>query len=172
MAIYDLPILGPTILPDANVFMDRVGNQVAATNEYGNQLSFVMTDGAADRGIYGSFSVPQNYAGTPVLVIRGILDGAPGAADVLGFGIKGMTKSDNEALDVAYSSEDIASATIGSGGTNHSDEDLYEETIALSNFTGFAVGDTAFFFFFIDISATTYAGNFLLTDLLFRYADA
>jgi hypothetical protein len=169
MATHELPILGPNTLPGAGVWWDRVGNQITATNELGNQGCFVMEAVGADEGIYGSFNVPQNYVGTPVIVIKGILDGAPGANVDLGFAISGITIDDNEAVDAAYSSEDAAADT---DIDDYADEDLYEETISLSNFTGFAVGDTVFFYFIIDDSGTDYAGNFLLTDLLFRYNDA
>lgn len=171
MANHDLPIIGPNTLPESDVWFDRVGNQIAAANEVGNQLCVVMEAAGADEGFYGSFNVPQNYVGTPVIVIKGILDGAPGAADVLGFAIQGIAVDDNESADQAYNAEDAASATIGANGSNHADEDLCEETIALVNFGALASGDTAFFYFIIDDSGTDYAGNFLLTDLIFRYAD-
>lgn len=157
--------------PDANVFPDRIGNQITATNEIGNFIAYVMNDGGADEGVYAQISVPANYVGTPVLEIRGILDGAPGAAEVLGFGVKGLSRADNEAADTAFSTEDIASATIGSGGTNHSNEDEYEETIAFSNLSGLAAGEEVYIYVFLDASATTYGGNFLLTSLRFLYAD-
>ena len=165
MATHELPIIGHTVMPQSGVYWDKVGNQVTATNEFGNQLSIVMADGGTDEGFYGSFTVPQNYVGTPKVVVKGILDGAMSSV-TLQFGIQGITKADNEAVDAAYSAEDT-----GNNSDDHADEDLVVVTITLSNFTGFAVGDTVFYYFFIDATGT-YAGNFLLTDLLFQYADA
>ena len=164
MATHELPIIGPTMLPESGVFLDRIGNQITATNEIGNQLAVVMADGGSDEGFYGSFNVPQNYVGTPVIVVRGIIDGAMSSV-TLQFGIQGITKDHGEATDVAYSTEDT-----GNESSDHADEDLVEVTISLSNFSGFAVGDTVFYYFYIHASGD-YAGNFLLTDLLFRYAD-
>lgn len=158
--------------PDANCFPDLVSNQITATNEIGNHLAYVLADGGADEGVYASFTVPENYVSTPVLVIKGILDGAPGASDTLGFGIKGLSRADNEATDTAYSTEDIASATIGSSGTGHSDEDAYIEEIPLSNLSGLAPGEEVSCYVFLDASATSYVGNFLLRTLRFKYADA
>ena len=174
MATYDLPILGPMTIPGSSgvCFMDSVANQIAeqALPSVGGQLCFVFDcDNAADHGIYGCFNVPQNYVGTPVIVIKGILDGAPGGGDDLAFGIRGMSVADNETADATYNAEDTAQNTDISGWA---DEDLYLETIALSNFGALAAGDTAFFYFFLDASGSTYAGNFLLTDLIFRYDDA
>lgn len=169
MATFDYPIIGPTTLPASGVWFDRVGNQIAAANEVGNQLCIVMEAVGADEGFYGSFNVPQNYVGTPVIVVKGILDGAPGANVDLGFAIQGIAIADNESADQAYNAEDAAQDT---DIDDYVDEDLYEETISLSNFGTLAAGDTALFYFIIDDSGTTYAGNFLLTDLIFRYADA
>lgn len=157
--------------PDANVFPDRIGNRITATNEIGNFIAYVLTSGS-DKGVYAQITVPANYVGTPVIEIVGILDGAPGASDVLGFGVTGLSRGDNEAADAAFSAEDIASATIGSGGTNHSDEDQYVETIALSNLSGLAAGEEVYIYLFRDHSVNTYAGEFLLTSLRFLYADA
>lgn len=168
MAIFDYPIIGPMTLPASGVWFDRVGNQITAGNEVGNQLCVVMEAVGADEGFYGSFNVPQNYVGTPVIVVKGILDGAPGANVDLGFAIQGIAIDDNESADQAYNAEDAAQDT---DIDDYADEDLYEETISLSNFGTLAPGDTAFFYFIIDDSGTTYAGNFLLTDLIFRYSD-
>lgn len=131
-----------------------------------------MTSGGADKGVYAQIAVPANYVGTPVLEIVGILAGAPGASETLGFGVTGLSRADNDPADTAFSTEDVASATIGSGGTAHSDEDAYVETIALSNLSGLAAGEEVYIYVFRDLSATTYGGSFLLTSLRFLYADA
>lgn len=158
---------------DATVFPDRIANQLSLTNAtIGNQVAIVLNDGGSDEGVHCRFSVPKNYVGTPVLVIKGILDGAPGASETLGFGCTGLARADNESADAAYGSEDAASATIGSSGTNHADEDAYEETITLTNLGTLAVDDEVFLYVYLDASGTTYGGNFLLTSLLFQYADA
>lgn len=166
MALHQLPILGPTVLPQSGVWVDRVGNQIAAANEVGNQLCVVLADGGSDEGFYGSFTIPQNYVGTGKIIAKGILDGTMSSV-TLQFGVKGITREDNEAVDAAYSTEDTGNITA-----DHADEDLFKVEIILSNFIGFAVGDTVFYYFYIDASGNSYAGNVLLTDLLFQYADA
>ena len=173
MANHDLPILGGNLRVEAGIFPDLVKNQItaAAAPSIGEQFAYVMNDGGSDVGFYGNFHVPQNYVGTPVLVIRGILDGAPGASDTLGFGLQIKAVADNEAADGAYGTEQVASATIGSSGSSHSDEDLLEETISLTA-GDYTAGDDVGFYFFLDTSGTSYTGNFLLLDAFFRYADA
>jgi hypothetical protein len=131
----------------------------------------VINDAGADEGIYGNFAMPKNYVGTPKLVVRGILDGAPGASDTLGFGFRKRAVANNEAADGTFDAEQVATATIGSGGSAHSDEDLIEQLITLTA-GDYAVDDDVYFYLFIDTSGTTYAGNFLLTGAFFEYTDA
>ncbi len=169
MANHDLPILGMTTVPDnsGDVHPFPISAILTLTNAPGNEIALVMPAAAtisADTGIYGTFRIPQNYVGTPVLVIQGILDGAPGGL-VLAFGIQLGARADNEAYDQALAAQNIASTT-----DSRADEDIYEETIAISD--TLAVGDAVNFFFFIDDSVHTYTGRFLLTGLFLRYADA
>jgi len=172
MSVFRLPILGPNTIPESTVFPDMVSNQItsAALPSIGGQLCFVMNDGGADEGIYGSFAIPKNYVGTPKIVARGVLDGAPGAADTMGFGFRKRAVANNEAADGTYDAEQVVTATIGSNGTAHSDEDEIELSITLTA-GDYAVDDSVYFYFYIDTSGMTYAGNFLLTSLMFEYTD-
>lgn len=159
---------------DTGVAMDIVGNQItaAAGPSVTNQPCFVLADGGSDEGVYIEFEIPQNYVGTPVLVVRGILDGAPSAGDDLGFGFRKRAVANNESADGAFDAEQTAQDTdIGSTGTNFSNEDIYEEEISLTA-GDYATGDKVFGYVYIDASGTTYAGNFLMTDVMFKYADA
>jgi hypothetical protein len=172
MATYRKNILGGEV-PDSGVPLDLVSNQItsAAAPSVGNTLCYVLADGGTDEGIYGSFTVPKNYVGSPVLVVKGILDGAPGASDVLGFGVQKRAVANNEAADGTFGTEELGSSTIGSSGSGHSDEDLFEQTITLTA-GDYAVDDTVFFYVFLDASVNTYAGNVLVTSVEFQYADA
>lgn len=173
MATHRKSILNQNVMLESGVFPDTVANQIteATLPSIGGQLCYVMADGGADEGLYGSFTVPKNYVGTPVLVIKGVLDGAPGASETLGFGFRKRATANNEAADGTFDAEQTATETIGSSGTAHSDEDLYEETITLTA-GDYAVDDEVYFYVYIDASGTTWAGNFLLTQVEFQWADA
>lgn len=158
---------------DAAVEPCRIATHLSLTNAtIGNQTGYLVVDAGSDVGLHCRVEIPKNYVGSPVLVVRGILDGAPGASDTLGFGCTGIARADNETVDAAYGSEDAASATIGSGGTAHSDEDQYEETITLTNLGAPAVDDTLYLYVYLDASATSYAGNFIFTSIQLQYSDA
>lgn len=173
MATHRISILDANTLPESTVFPDLIANHIteAATPSVGFMACFVLNDGGVDEGIFGGFSIPKNYVGSPVIVVKGILDGAPGASETLGFGFRKRAVANNEAADATFDAEQVASETIGSSGTNHVDEDNYVETIALTA-GDYSIDDDVYFYCFLDSSGTSYTGNFLLTDVQFEYADA
>ena len=171
MATHRWPALGDVAL-DAGVSLVTVGSQITAATapSVGTQLCYLLSDGGADRGIHSDFDVPKNYVGSPVAVIRGILDGTPGASDVLGLGIRKRAVADNEAADGTFDAEQLGNKSIGSGGLNYADEDEIEITINLTA-GDYSVDDKVYYTLFIDASVNTYAGNFLLKGVSFQYAD-
>ena len=172
MANHELTILNANCAPDSSgkVFFAPLETVLSlGTATFGTTLGCVMGfPTGSDVGIYGKFTIPRNYVGTPVLVIRGVLDGTP--ANVLGFGLQQTGGiADSEAVDIAYEAEDVAS---NSTWTGYADEDMYEETIAITPTSAYAIGDEVFFFFYRDDSVDTQTTDFILTGLAFRFADA
>src|SRR3990172_4223984 len=169
MAVHRVPVA--ILRPDSTVPLDLIANQVceAASPSVGDLLVYVLV-GGTDEGVWVKWTVPKNYVGTPVLVIRGMLDGAPGAGDDLAFGVRPRAVADNEAADGTFDAEQTAQVTDLSTWTN---EDEYEETITLTG--TYAVDDSVFAYVYIDASGTTYVGNFLLyaeDSIFFQYSDA
>lgn len=168
MATHEKSIKG-AFIPDtsADVFPEPLENALTlGTAAFGTLPGYTMlAPTGADTGLYGVFKIPQNYAGTPVLVIRGILGEA---ANTLGFGFQQIARTDSEAVDVAFETEDTASNATWTG---YAAEDVYEETITITPATAFTSDDEVFCFFYRDDSVDTQTGEFHLTDLLFRYSD-
>lgn len=157
---------------DAGVFRTPASTQItpATAPSVGNVLVTVLNDGGADEGVYAQFFIPKNYVGNPKIVFKGILDGAPGAADVLGFGFRKRAVANNEVADGTFDAEQTVSATIGSNGLGYSDEDLLEMSVTLTA-GDYAVDDDVYYYAYIDASTTTYTGNFLVTDIELEYTD-
>jgi hypothetical protein len=168
----DFSIFGGGI-PDAGVSPDTVGGQITtdADPSIGRIGCYVLADGGVDEGFTLHFRVPDPYVGSPVVVIEGVLDGAPGAADTLGFGFRKRVLTDNAAAYNTLDAEQLASATIGSGGLDYADRDYLVMLIPLTGAV-FATGNRVIGYVFLDSSATTYTGNFLPLDVRFQYADA
>ena len=168
MANHDLPILNHSVLPDDSneVYPCVLNNEMTLTNakkQIGIMFEGTLTQ---DIGIELNFSIPQNYAGTPVLVIQGIIDGTP--ANVLGFAVSQLGRDASENIDTAYETEDTNS---NSTWTGYVDKDPYEMTITITPASAYAVGDIVFMKFVRDNSADTATFNFILTGLFFRYSD-
>lgn len=175
MATHQIPVC--IVKSDATVPLDLIANQIteSATPSIGDLLAYVLADNVtADEGLWVKWTVPQNYVGTPVLVVRGILDGAPSAGHTLGFGCRLIAVADNETADATFTAEETTGADIvGSSGSNHADEDEYQNTITLG--ATFAAGDSVYAYVYLDISNTDYTGNVLMVAddcIFFRYNDA
>ena len=169
MAVHRVPVA--ILRPDSTVPLDLIANQIteAASPSVGDLLAYVLV-GGTDKGVWVKWTVPKNYVGTPVLAIRGMLDGAPGAGDDLAFGVRPLAVADNETADATFDAEQTAQVTDLS---IWADEDEYEETITLTG--TYAVDDSVFAYVYIDASGTTYVGNFLLyaeDSIFFQYSDA
>lgn len=168
MATHRIPILGPGTMPDDGVYPSPIRLQLTMGTGPGNELCYVMPEpaGGGDLGLSGKFSVPKDYVGSPVLVVRGIMDGAVDTNDVH-FGVQMLGLADNEAYDAALEAEDTATFQ----SNTYADEDVFEETITLT--VTLAVDDDVAYHFYIDDSgATPWTGNVLLTGLYFQYSDA
>lgn len=167
--------IGPNAALDSGVFQDLVSNQIvaAASPSVGDILATLLADGGSDEGWKDSFTIPKEYVATdtPNIVIRGILDGAPGASDTLGFAFRKRAVADNAAADGTFDAEQTVSSTIGSSGSGHSDEDAFELSIALTA-GDYAVDNDVYFYVYLDSSGTTYTGNALITSIAFEFGDA
>lgn len=120
----------------------------------------------SDIGVSTGFVVPRNYAGSPVLLIKGVLDGTP--ANVLAFGAQQIMITGSMPVGTSYEAEDTAN---NSTWTGLSDGDFYEESIVLTPSSSYLPGQKVFLWFYRDNSVDTTTFNFLLTDLLFQYSD-
>lgn len=169
MATHEIPILGVFHAPDASgdVFFQTLEAALTlGTATLGNLGCYTMSaPTGADTGIYGNLVIPQNYAGTPVLVIRGYLGQA---ANTLAFGFQQKGLSASDSLDQAFEAEDTASNATWTG---FAAEDLYEETITITPGSAYSVGDVVNWFFYRDDSVDTQTGEFHIASLAFRYSD-
>ncbi len=155
--------------PDTSgdIYSDLISSQLTMTNAKDQDCMVMEYPTGSDIGFSGKIDIPQDYVGSPVLIIRGILDGTP--ANVLAFGVQQLSRADSEAVDTAYETEDLAN---NSDWTGYADEDQYEESIALTPASAYVAGDTVYYWFFRNDNVDTTTFNFLLTGLFLQYADA
>lgn len=166
MATLQMPILNHTLNFDGGVYSSTMVAEMSLTNSKATGVIVMPYPTGTDIGLMGAFTLPQNYVGTPKVVIRCIIDGTP--ANVLAFGFQQICIDDNDSADVAYEAEDTAS---NSTWTGYADKDLYEEIIDITPTATYNPGDVVFWYLYRDDSVDTTTYNVLLIDLLFQYAD-
>lgn len=165
----DILGFGFNITDESHVFEAPINTQLSMTNTK-KQMVIVMQDpnGAGDKGFEGSFTIPEDYVGTPRFEVKYVLDGAPGSS-VVGFGVQQGMVDEAATVDAAYEAEDVAS---NSTWTGYADEELVTEVITITPTATWAAGKAVDYKFFIDDSAHTYTGNVLIKHLNLLYADA
>lgn len=168
MATHRLPIMGAMTVPDSTgeCFLSAIDTQITIGTGAMKNLAMTLKDPTADTGFYGVFQVPQNYVGTPKVVVVGVLDGTPGATSV-DFEFSYLTRVDNEAVDAAWEE----SVTFDTGATSGwADEDIVEDSGTCS--ANFTAGDTVLYYFKRDQGTDDFNGDFHVLGLYFEYADA
>lgn len=167
MATHEIPI---AFVPDASgdVFPEPMESALTlGTATFGTtECVTILAPTGTDIGVYFKIPVPQNYVGSPAIVIRGVI---AQAASTLAFGVQQVSREDSESVDVAYEAEDTASNATWTG---YAAEDQYEESVALTPTAAYVAGDTIYGFCYRDDSVDTQTGEFHLTELLFSYSDA
>lgn len=152
--------------PDVGVYLSKLTSQMSLTNVK-NQLCWVLPfPTGADLGGELSFTVPQNYSGSPVLVLRGVIDGTP--ANTFGIGAQLLQVAASATIDAAYEAEDTAN---NADWTGYADEEMYTLSITLTPSGAFTAGNTVYIKFYRDDSVDTTTWDFLMVDLLFQYAE-
>ena len=166
MATHQLPILGPSTLPDTsgNVYAEPAAIVLQANDRY-SQLVFVFVDTATRILLGGAFIVPQNYVGTPKVGLIWATTATSGNADwefdykAIADGESADPSSDDESVGAVVAAPDTARLTkvteIALTGGNFAAGDLVQFSIARDG----------------SESDTIAAGLFLLAAY-FSYADA
>lgn len=166
MATIEFSILNQNLMFDAGVGVSQLKTQLTLANSKDQMCIVLPFPAGADIGLSGAFQIPQNYASTPVMVARMVLDGTP--ANILGIAAQQISVANSESVDTAYEAEDTAS---NSTWTGYADEDIIEMTITLTPAAAYVAGDTILYRFYRDDSVDTQTINVLLIELLFRYTS-
>ena len=171
MALKRVSMINWQALPESGRFFSPISTQLTLANaDVGERNCLVLSEDASDTGIHASFNVPLIYVSTPRVVVKGIIDGAPGAADIMAFTYQHLALDDKEGVDTAFQAADLGSVTIGSNDQNYADEDHFVFSFALVNNTQTAL-DQLHYKFQVDISVNTFAGNYLITSLEHEFDD-
>lgn len=162
-----IPIINSTYTPDDGVYPIKLSQAMTLTNAK-EQLAIVMPyPTGTDLGFEVSFDIPENYSSSPVIVLRGVIDGTP--ASTFGVGVQQLSRADSEAVDTAYEAEDTASNGTWTG---YADEDVYEISITLTPASAYVAGDEVLCKIYRDDSVDLTTWDFLLLNAYFEYTEA
>jgi hypothetical protein len=168
MSTHQLPILGFSTLPDtsSNVFFEPY--TIKATNDVWKHAVLVFNDTATRIGVYGSFTVPQNYVGTAKLVVNWTSTATSGDVE-WDFDYRAVGGDDTESLDQAGTQESVNLNDTAPSAVN----ERMVTTIDLTS-ANLAVGDTVEFFLARDGTdgGDTIAAAVTVHGVFFQYADA
>lgn len=173
MTTHKIPIIDWSAQPDATGECWFEPFSILATNDVWKHtiVRFGSNNAAAPtvrHGFYGTFDVPENYVGSPVLVID--WSSTLTTNDIVwDFEYRAVGGNDTESLDQAGTQESVTVTDTAPSAAL----ERQEVTIALTA-GNFAAGDTVEYYFARDgaDAADTLAGSGIGVRLKFQYADA
>jgi hypothetical protein len=155
-------------MPDASGEVFPIPADAVMTNDNWKHLITGFADGSTRTGLYGQFSVPEDYLDTANLII--VWSAPATAGDVeWDFDYRAVGGNDVESLDQATAQESVNTNDTAPSAI----WERMELVIALTD-GNFTAEDIVEFFFARDKSdaGDTMAATAYLFDLLFEYADA
>jgi len=162
-----IPIINNTYRPDDSIYVAPLSSTLTLTNAK-EQLGINWPyPTGSDLGFHVTFDIPENYSSSPVIVLRGIIDGTP--ANTFAVGCQQLSRASSESVDTAYEAEDTASNGTWTG---YADEDIYEISITLTPASAYVAGDEVFCYIYRDDDVDTTTFSFILLNAYFEYTEA
>lgn len=166
MATFRIPILGFGTAPDDSGDVWFEPYDIKATNDVWKRLVGVFDDPSADEALYGGFTVPKNYVGTPKIVIVWTSTATSGTCK-WSFDYRAVGGDDTESLD-----QDTAQQTVTCDDVAPSAIHERMEISTALTAGNFAADDEVKFILWRDLTGDTMAAAALLFALIFEYTDA
>jgi len=164
MATHRISIFGVGSIPDTSgeVFSERY--DVTDTAAVWKGLILAFKDSGTKDGISGSFPVPQNYVGSPKLVVVWTANATSGTV-VFDWSV--LPRSAGDDMGAGWDRETETDSTT-KGGTAFTQE-VNEITLTAGDYVA---GDEVLFELFRDTITDTMAAKCLVFNAYFEYADA
>lgn len=170
MATHQLSILGASLVPDTTGRCWCEPYDVIATNDVWKNLVIRFKDPTSGQahGVYGQFTVPQNYVGTAVIIPIWTSTATTGNCRWR-FTYRDVGGDNTTSLDQTGNAEQVLVTDAAPGAANR----RMTPSISLTS-ANLAAGETVTFLFerFDDTGVDTMAADAVLFDLLLQYADA
>jgi predicted carbohydrate-binding protein with CBM5 and CBM33 domain len=169
MATYQISMLGGSTVPDTTGRCWFETYDTIATNDVWKHLVIRFKNPTANQahGIYGQFTVPQNYVGTSVIIPVWTTTATTGNHQWR-ITYRTVGGDDTTSLDQTSNEQQTRQADVAPGAANRRLTPSISVTAA-----NFAAGETVEFLFERQDNASddTCEADSVLFDLLFQYAD-
>jgi hypothetical protein len=172
MATHEISLLNASLFPSANaqVYTETADVQMGANDVWRYRVwVFASPTSGQAFGLHGSFTLPLNYVGTPVLVIVWNSTATSGNVRTR-FSYRAVGGDGAESLDQAGNQESVNGTDTVAGTARYRMTQTYSLTAG-----NFSPGDTVQWFFerWEDASnLDTMAAAMFVHDILLQYADA
>ncbi len=168
MATHRIGILGANTLPDTsgNVFFEPYPTK--ATNDFWKHGVFVFNDTSTKDSLYGTFTVPQNYASNAKFVVYWTSTGTSGNV-VWNVDYRDLAGNDTNSLDQSTAQEALAFTAAAAPGAT----DRLMQTSKTATSGNFAAGDLVEFKVSRDgtSGSDTLAAAVTVHAVVFEYTD-
>ena len=149
--VYDYLYIDAAAMIPSTTNGAAAGSRELATNDV--MIDYLAFDTATDEYAQYKWKPPEQIVSNAVIRFKFDMATETGAATTLIFGTQFIIMSDDESLDQAWSTAQVAGAV-----TMTTTNDIYmSDGACTATLTGIAAGDTVFFRVFRDVSADTHA---------------
>lgn len=148
------------------VFLSTLDTELTLTNDKRDHCMVYLSPNGSDPVSSLSFRIPENYAGTPKIVMRGVISGTP--ANTLAIHVQQVSRADSEIVDVAY--ETVDTATEGTW-TGYVDKDEIEIEVTLTPAAAYVAGDTIHLLVGRNDTSDDSSIDLLVLNWFFKYSD-
>lgn len=137
----------------------------------GQNKFYALFDDTTSESGRKTFRLPDNYVGTPELILQFAMADTQTGTLTVKYGISVMAVTPDDAVDIETDSFDTVNTGTKTLANNENDGVLKELSISLTNFDGGVAGDLIDLDIALDVSGTA-TGDVELVSITFKYADA
>jgi len=171
MATRSIPILGFATKPDDSGDCWFEPADIEGANGFFKGMVLIFKNSGTDVECFGRFGVPDDYVGSPKLVIRWTTTAVSGDVE-WGIAYRAVGGNDTESLDQATAQESLLTGNNDTAPSITDERMVYEIDLTASNF---AIDDTVDFIFSREGadagSGDTIAAKVRVYELRFQYSD-
>lgn len=162
-------------MADRTILIDVETLKIPASNpaqlDGGQEFYYALFDDTTSQSGKKQFRIPDDYVGTPRLIIQFTMADTQTGTLTVKFGVSAKAVTPDDAVDIESKSFDTVNTGTKTLANNEAEGILKELEIALTNFDSGVAGDLLQLLLALDVTGTA-AGDVEAVTFTFKYADA